>query len=73
MSYRDEQREANRIFERVRDKFNPNWREQHRRHLKQLYIGPETEGMSAKDIIARAMRLDGFEPRKKRYRQHDTR
>ena len=68
MSFRDDSRERDSIFSRVREKHNPNWREQHKRHLKQLFIGPETKGMGAREIINRALKLKGVEVKKKRFR-----
>lgn len=66
MSWKEDREDLDGVFNSVREKYNPNWRKQHKRHLEMLHIGPETRKMGAKQIIQRAMMLDGIAPKKKK-------
>lgn len=52
--------------ERLRERINPGWREQLARHRAQLHLGEETKGLSFREIVQRAMLLNGVDPVRKR-------
>lgn len=64
---RDKTIEEERLQFEYRKKHNPSWKEQLLEHYDTLYIdGPVKVG--AREIIKRALKMEGFEMKKKRKR-----
>ena len=57
--------EDEKIQKDIRQDLNPQWQAQRQMHFKVLHIeGPQKK--PANEIIQRAMRMEGFEKRRKR-------
>lgn len=52
----------------LRERLNPKWRRALEVHRESLGIGVDTKGMGAMEIINRALKMQGYEPRKRKRR-----
>lgn len=51
--------------EKLRERLNPQWRQQKKMHEEELCICEETKGMGAREIVQRALRVRyGYEPKR---------